>query len=184
MTIGAYTVIWTAFLISTYLLGETTMPKKVHQDGFSVVGIQARTTNAKEATGAGEIPKLWQRFFQDGIQHKIPNKVDGTIYAVYTDYASDRNGEYSFVIGVKVEANAKPPAGLVLKKIPAGEYAIVTTDNGPVSKVVPAAWQQIWPQEDKDQLGGRRAYKADFEVYDQRAADPQNSQVDIYVGVK
>jgi predicted transcriptional regulator YdeE len=160
------------------------MPKKVHQDGFSVVGIETRTTNAKEATSAGVIPKQWQKFFQDGIQQKIRDKVDGTIYAVYSDYASDRNGEYSFLIGMKVKPNATVPAGMVLRSIPAGEYAVITSDQGQVSKVVPGAWQQIYSFEDKHQLGGPRAYRADFELYDQRAADPQNSQVDIYVGLK
>ncbi len=160
------------------------MPKKVHQDGFSVVGIEVRTTNAKEMTGDGAIPKQWQKFFQDGIQQKILDKVDGTIYAVYTDYASDRNGEYSFVIGVRVNPNATAPPGMVLRKIPSGEYAVITSDQGPVGKVVPATWQQIWSMEDKHQLGGARAYRADFEVYDQRAADPQRSQVDVYAGVK
>ena len=160
------------------------MPKTVHQDGFFVVGIEVRTSNAKEMTGEGAIPKQWQKFFQDGIQQKIPDKVDGTIYAVYTDYASDRNGEYSFVIGVKVNPNATVPAGMALRKVPAGDYAVLTSDKGPVSKVVPAAWQQIWSLEDKHQLGGPRAYRADFEVYDQRAADSQSSQVDVYIGVK
>jgi len=160
------------------------MPKTVHQDGFFVVGIEVRTTNAKEMTGEGVIPKQWQKFFQDGIQQKMPDKVDGAIYAVYTDYASDRNGEYSFVIGVKVNPSATVPAGMVLKKIPSGEYAVITSDQGPVGKVVPAAWQQIWSLEDNHQLGGTRAYRADFEVYDKRAADPQSSQVDVYVGVK
>ncbi|MFY9559416.1 MAG: GyrI-like domain-containing protein [Terriglobales bacterium] len=175
---------WFAVLISATTLGEATMPKKVHQNGFPVVGIEVRTTNAKEASGEGVIPKQWQRFFQDGIQQKIPDKVDGTIYALYTDYASDRNGEYSFVIGVKVNPKAKVPAGMILRKIPAGEYAVITSDKGPVGKVVTADWQQIWSLEDKHQLGGPRAYRADFEVYDQRAADPQSSQVDVYVGVK
>jgi len=160
------------------------MQKGVHQEGFSVVGIEVRTTNAKEAGGAGEIPKQWQKFFRDGIQQTIPDKIDGTIYAVYSDYASDRNGEYSFLIGVRVKANATPPNGMVLRKIPAGQYSVITTDKGPASKVVPAAWQQIWSLEDKHQLGGPRAYRADFEVYDQRAADPQSPQVDVYIAVK
>jgi len=176
-------IVWFLVLTSPSLVGET-LPKKIHQRGFSVVGVAVRTTNAKEMSGEGVIPKQWQKFFQDGIQQKIPDKVDGTIYAVYTDYASDRNGEYSFVIGVKVNPNATVPAGMALRKIPAGDYAVLTSDKGPVSKVVPAAWQQIWSLEDKHQLGGPRAYRADFEVYDQRAADPRNSQVDVYVGVK
>jgi len=175
---------WFLVLTSPSILGETAMPKKVHQDGFSVVGIEVRTSNAKEMTGEGAIPKQWQKFFQDGIQQKIPDKVDRTIYAVYSDYASDRNGEYSFLIGVKVNPNATAPAGMVLKKIPSGEYAVITSDQGPVGKVVPAAWQQIWSLEDKHQLGGTRAYHADFEVHDQRSIDPQSSQVDVCVGLK
>ena len=48
--------------------------------------------------------------------------------------------------------------------------------------IFPAAWQQIWKLEDLGKL--KRTYQADFELYDQRAQDPQNAQVDIYIGVK
>ncbi len=34
------------------------------------------------------------------------------------------------------------------------------------------------------QLGGTRAYRSDFEVYDKRAHDPKNTILDVYVGVK
>jgi predicted transcriptional regulator YdeE len=85
---------------------------------------------------------------------------------------------------MKVHPNAKPPGGMVLKKIPAGNYAVIASERGPVAKVVPTAWQQIWSLEDKSQLGSERSYRADFELYDERASDPQNSQVDIYIGVK
>ena len=160
------------------------MPKKLHQEGFSIIGIEARTSNALEMKGEGVIAKQWQRFFQEGVQQKIANRADANIYAVYTDYASDRNGEFSFVIGVSVNPGATVPLGMVLKKIPAGDYALITSEKGPVGKVVVAAWQQEWALEDKAQLSGARAYKADFEVYDSRATDPQNSQVDLYVGLK
>jgi len=49
--------------------------------------------------------------------------------------------------------------------------------------VVPETWSRIWAVP-KSAPGGNRAYQADFEVYDQRAADPQNAQVHIYVGIK
>ena len=166
------------------ILAQTTMPKKVRQDGFSIIGIEARTTNSREAGDDGVIPKQWQKFFRDGVQDKIANRADSNLYAVYSDYASDRNGEYSYVIGVRVNNGATVPAGLVLKKIPAANYVLITSDQGPVAKVVVAAWRQIWTLEDKGQLGGTRAYKADFEIYDHRATDPQNSQVDLYVGLK
>jgi predicted transcriptional regulator YdeE len=169
---------------SAAVCGQTAMPKKVHQEEFSIIGIEARTSNALEMKGEGVIGKQWQKFFQEGVQQKIANRADANIYAAYTDYASDRNGEFSFVIGVKVSAGATVPPGMVLKKVPAGDYALITSQKGPVSEVVPEAWQQVWTLEDKSQLGGIRAYKADFEVYDSRTTDPQNSQVDLYVGLK
>jgi predicted transcriptional regulator YdeE len=170
-------------LISVASAGDAT-PRKVHQNAFYVIGIEARTTNAKEASSDGIIPKQWQKFFQDETLERIPHKTDQNIYAIYTDYASDRNGEYSYVIGCKVNDKSNVPAGMVLKTIPAGNYAMVTSQTGPVAKVIVAAWQQIWALEDNASLGGKRAYRADFEIYDQRAANPQNSQVDIYVGLK
>jgi predicted transcriptional regulator YdeE len=73
---------------------------------------------------------------------------------------------------------------MVAKRVPAGKYAVFTTALGPVGKVVSEKWQEILDLESKSGLGGTRAYKADFEVYDQRSRDPQNSQVDVYIGLK
>jgi predicted transcriptional regulator YdeE len=36
----------------------------------------------------------------------------------------------------------------------------------------------------KSAVGGDRVYRADFEIYDERAGDPQNLQADIYVGIR
>ncbi|HEY6764507.1 MAG TPA: effector binding domain-containing protein [Candidatus Sulfotelmatobacter sp.] len=106
------------------------------------------------------------------------------MYAVYSDYASDRNGEYSFTIGTKVANGSTAPAGLVLRTVPAGTYTVVTCDKGPVTKVVIAAWQRVWKMEDKHELGGTRAYKTDFELYDQSPANLQDAQVDLFIGLK
>ena len=149
---------------------------------FTVVGIEARTTNAKEASSDGIIGKQWQKFFAAGIPQKISNRLDTNFYAVYSGYASDHNGEYSFVIGAKVREGTQVPAGLVSKRIQAGRYEVITSDRGPFPKVVPAAWQKVFSLEDEGKL--KRAYKTDFELYDQRAQDPQNGQVDIYIGLK
>ena len=170
-------------MISAIVAGELSPPKTVRQTGFSVAGIEGRTSNAKEATADGVIGKHWQKFFQNGVLQKIPNKVDGNIYAVYSDYASDRNGEYSLTIGAKVPDGSQAPPGLVLKTVIAGSYTVVTSEKGPVAKVVVAAWQRVWAMEDKHELAPR-AFKTDYELYDQRAADPQNSQADLYIGTK
>lgn len=173
-----------AFLLVTVSLGDTTVnPKVVEKPGFTVIGIAARTSNAKEMTTDGVIGKQWANMFQDGVLAKIPNKADQSIIAVYTDYASDKNGEYTFVLGAKVTSDVDVPAGMVAKKIPAGKYAVFTTEKGPGPKVVPEAWTKI-NSLPKSAVGGDRVYRADFEVYDERAADPQNLQADIYVGIK
>jgi predicted transcriptional regulator YdeE len=169
---------------SVFLAADGSTPKVVHRPAFSVIGIEVRTTNAKEASSDGVIGKQWQKFFRDGVLEKIPNRADSNLYAVYSNYADGRNGEYSFLIGAKVPEGSVPPAGLVLKTVPAGNYAVITSEQGPVVKVVVAAWQRVWKVEDEHTLGGQRAYAADFELYDQRGSDPQNSQVDLYIGLK
>jgi predicted transcriptional regulator YdeE len=150
--------------------------------GFLVIGIEARTTNAKETTAEGIIPRQWQRFFQEGILAKIPNKIGGNIYAIYSDYASDHNGEYDFLIGAMVKEDSVPPPGMVLKNVPGGHFAVLTSERGPLPRVVPQAWQAIFKLEDEKKL--HRAYQADFEIYDQRSQDPENAQVDLYIGIK
>lgn len=158
-------------------------PKIVHETGFRVVGISTRTTNAEEMSGKGVIAKQWDRFMKERLLSKIPNKIDSDILVVYTDYESDANGAYTYIIGARVTSVDDVPPGMVAKKVPAGRYAVFTSEKGIVGKVVPEAWSRIWALP-KSAPGGNRAYQADFEVYDQRSADPQNAQVDIYVGIK
>lgn len=149
---------------------------------FTIIGIEARTDNAKESTAHGVIPLQWQKFFSEGIPGQIPNKTGPNFYAVYTDYANDHTGEYTYIIGAAAKDGTAPPSGMVLRLVPAGQYAVFTTDKGPFAKVVPAAWQRIFELEEEGKL--KRKYQTDFEVYDQRAQDPQNAQVDIYIGIK
>lgn len=163
--------------------GETRSTPTSHQPGFTVIGISARTTNAKEMSGEGVIGKQWDRFMKEGLLSKIPNRVDANILAVYTDYESDASGAYTFLIGARVSSADTVPQGMVAKKVPAGKYAVFTSERGFVGKVVPETWGRIWATP-KSAPGGDRAYRADFELYDQRAADPQNAQVDIYIGIK
>ncbi len=86
------------------------------------------------------------------------------------------------MIGAMVKEGTTPSAGMVAKRVPGGQYAVLTTDKGPLPQVVPVAWQKIFKLEDDGKI--TRAYHTDFEIYDQRARDPQNAQVDIYIGLK
>jgi len=173
-----------ALILASVAVSQTAAPKVVHQDEFFIVGIEARTSGEKEMSEDGLIGAQWQKFYREGVLDRIPNRADQNVYALYTDYALDRMGEFTFVIGAKVKDKSQVPAGMVLKTIPAGQYSVLTSEKGPAPTVIPAAWQKIWALEEKDQLGGKRAYKTDFELYDQRATDPQNLQADLYVGLK
>lgn len=157
--------------------------KIVEQPGFTVIGLAARTSNAKEMTADGMIGRQWGRLMQEGWLAKIPNKTEQSIVAVYTDYASDRDGEYTYVLGARVSSDAEVPPGMVATKVPAGKFAVFTSDEGPGPKVVPETWMKI-NSLPKSAPGGDRVYQADYEVYDERARDPQNLQVDVYVGIR
>ena len=183
--LGAAFLYLVTVLVLTHAFAESSMkPKIVEQSEFSIIGIQVRTSNAKEMSGQGDIPKQWSKFYKEGIADKIPHKVDSTVYAVYTNYASDYNGEYDFIIGMKVSGASDVPPGMVAKKVPSGRFAVITSAKGPVERVVPQAWQRVYSLDDNRQLGGARAYKADFELYDQRSQNPQDAQVDLYIGLK
>jgi predicted transcriptional regulator YdeE len=151
-------------------------------DAFTLVGIEARTSNSNR--GRALIAEQWERFFKDGIFDRIPNKLEASIYALYTDYESNRDGEYSLVIGAKASDSALVPSGMVKKSVPKGNYAVLASAKGPVAKVVPEAWKQIWNLEDSSGLGGRRTYRADFELYGPRSRDPKHAEVDLYIGIR
>src|SRR5579863_171727 len=154
-------------------------PKIVERDEFTVIGIAARTSNAREMTADGIIGKQWGQLMQEGVYGKIPNKADQNIVAVYTDYASDHNGDYTYLLGARVTSGAQVPEGMVAKKIPAGRFAVFTSDKGAGPKVVPETWMKI---NSLPKPALERVYRADYEIYDERAGDPQNLVVDVYVG--
>jgi predicted transcriptional regulator YdeE len=158
-------------------------PRAVEQEGFTVVGIAVRTSNAQQTTAARPIGKQWERLFKEGLLAAIPNKVDGKIMAVYSEYATDKDGEYTYLLGARVRKVESVPEGMTAKNVPAGRYAVFTSERGPVEKVVVEMWRRVW-ETPKNALGGDRTYKADFEVYDQRAQNPADSVVDLYVAVR
>src|SRR5439155_7920616 len=127
--------------------------------GFTVVGIEARTHNAKEATADGIIGRQWHRFIDDAMADRIPDKSDSNLYAVYSEYASDHDGEYTFTVGAPVKAQVAVPGGMVRKLIVAGKYAVITTQKGPFPKVIPEAWLEIFKLEDEGKL--KRSYRTE-----------------------
>jgi predicted transcriptional regulator YdeE len=151
-------------------------------DGFTVAGVMVRTNNARETGPGGEIPKLWARAMQQGLLERVPNRADKDIVVVNSDYASDEHGDYDYTLGVRVTSAEKLPAGFVVKHVQPGRYAVLQSEQGPPSQVVPSLWQKIWEMT-PEELGGQRTYKTDFEVYP-AVADPQNVRMEVHLGLK
>lgn len=152
------------------------------QAGFNVIGITTRTTNKVEMQGNGLIGKLWQRFFMEQVLAKIPNKIDQAVVGVYYDFESDKNGEYTLLVGARVASLDDIPEGLVGLEVPAGKMAVFTTEKGPLTEVTVGTWMRIWDLEDQGKLD--RTYIADYEIYDERSADPANAMVEIHIGIR
>lgn len=168
--------------VCTAAAQDVMTPRQTESLGFDVIGIEARTNNAQESGGDGAIPKQWQRLFMENLLSRIPDRLDQSIVAVYTNYASDWNGNYTYVLGAKVKPGTRAPDGMVSKRVPAGTCIELTSKRGKPEQVVPEMWKEVWTY---FQIPGSpaRAYGADFEIYDD-LSDPTNMQVKLYIGVK
>lgn len=153
---------------------------------IKLVGICVRTSNEQELDKMkGNIFPCVQQYFHQGLAEKISNrKRPGTTFCSYTDYETDYNGAYTYFIGEEVSLfKTELPEGFQRLVIPKQQYSKFTTSPAPMPDVIVNAWKEIWEMSPK-QLGGHRAYKTDFEVYDERAADHQNIVLDLYIGIE
>ncbi|MBO1514656.1 GyrI-like domain-containing protein [Metabacillus bambusae] len=152
----------------------------IQRKSFQLIGISAVTSNEAEMKNEGVIEGLWGKIYSSEFIQTIPNKINQSIFALYTNYESDETGTYTFVIGSEVVQDTKEALGMEKFEVPEAKYIVFTTRKGPVQEVVIEAWQEIWEWSKTNE----RAFLSDFEVYDERTIDPENSQVDIYISVK
>lgn len=159
--------------------------EKVSRSEISLIGLAIRTNNKNEMnTQTAKIGELVRYYHQEEIAAQIPNRINfGVTLSVYTDYDSDEHGNYTYFIGEEVDSFEEVPEGLHVLIIPPADYQKFTTEAGKMPDVVIQAWQQIWGMGGQE-LGGKRTYLADFELYDHRAIDVDDSIVDIYIGIE
>nr|WP_199157878.1 GyrI-like domain-containing protein [Pedobacter sp. ASV2] len=144
---------------------------------FSVVGISVRTTNENEQSG-NDIPELWNKFMTENILEKIPNKVDPSIYVIYTDYEKDHTKPYTTIIGCKVSEIDEIPAGMVSNTIEKAIYKKYPVKGNLAEGAVLNAWTKIWTTDIP------RIFTSDFEVYGEKAQNPEQAELDIFIAVK
>ncbi len=144
---------------------------------FNIIGISVRTTN-KDGQAAKDIGELWQKFMSEGVLDKIPNKVDNTIYSLYTEYDGDYTQPYTTLLGCKVSSLEVIPEGMMGKSFNDGNYVKFISKGDLTKGAVYESWVKIW----KIELD--RAYTVDFEVYDEKKANNlENSEVAIFISV-
>ena len=136
---------------------------------FDVTGLQIRTSNARAMETIGP---LWGRAHAGGLAGLPTPAEHDRLYAVYSNYESDHNGEYDFTIGRAVYPD-EVPEGMTHVRIPSRRYAVVTA-KGEMPGALIESWMQIWAADLP------RAFKTDFEVHD--PATP--GEVEIWLSIK
>ncbi len=150
---------------------------KTKLNPFWVIGVSVRTTKKNEKF-AKDIPALWDTFTADETMHKIPNKLEDTIYAIYTDYESDHTEAYTMILGCRVENLDAIPEGMTGVQVQKSTYSRFTAKGDITQGVIYDKWVNIW-ETDLD-----RTYSTDFEVYGEEAKNPKDAEVDIFIAIK
>jgi predicted transcriptional regulator YdeE len=138
---------------------------KVIMESFTVMGREVRTSNAREMSGRGVIGQLWSKMNPDL----------GVPVAVYSEYATDKDGEYSYMLGVEISHNETLSLQFSKRTTEGGNYVCLKTEGPGTPELVVGLWRQIWALEEAGQLV--RAYHTDFEIYTAKG-------LELYVGIR
>ena len=152
--------------------------EKVKLPSFTIIGIAVRTTN-ENGKSAKDISALWQQFMDENVLSKIPKKIDNTVYSLYTNYESDHMHPYTTIIGCKVDNIDAVPKGMVGQAFDGGNYLKMTISGNLAEDLVINQWLKIWEMIDLD-----RTYTVDFDVFGEKAQNPSDAEIDIFVGIK
>jgi len=144
---------------------------------FSIIGISVRTTNENEQS-AKDIPALWNTLLSEGILSKIPNKISNDIVCVYTDYEKDHTKPYTTILGAIVDNLDGVPEGMTGKTIEGINYEKFTAKGNLAEGIVIKKWIKIWNSDLE------RIFTSDFEIYGEKAQNPENAEVDIFIAIK
>ncbi len=134
--------------------------------------------------GSAKIGPTLQKYFGEAFPQKIKHRKNpGTTLCIDTNYESDFTENHTYFIGEEVTSFDNVDKGLETLIIPAQNYVKFRNEPGPRPAVCIDMWKNIWTMSATD-LGGERAYLADFEVYDERSHDQNNVTLDIYIGIR
>lgn len=141
--------------------------QKVELSFKTINGLKTRSKNVDEMNfDTQKIGPLWGRFIGT-YAPPFPH------YGVYTNYASDMQGEYDVLAGAEEKLEGEEIENVTIK---AGRY-LKFSAKGELHTAVMQCWEQIWAYFQDPSIDERRAYETDFEVY------KSMEEVEVYVGV-
>lgn len=146
------------------------MKTQLVQNDRKIAGIAILTNNAEAAS---TIPALWEKFYGESTAGKIPGAVSDSVYAIYTNFENEgknNEGQYTFLIGMEIEAEGDMPTGMNTIEIPSSRYHIFDVEAGKPEKVIDT-WMDIWSNNNLN-----NSYKCDFEEY------KASGKIAIYIG--
>ncbi|EGR3963844.1 AraC family transcriptional regulator [Vibrio cholerae] len=143
-------------------------------DGFEVVGLSVRTTNASELNpSTAKIGQLWERFYANAGQ-KLSEK--SKVYGVYTNYESDSKGAFD-VIACSDALSTEVLLDAIKVEIVSGNY-VVFSATGELPQAVLNLWTVVLNFFDSENCPYERSYTTDFEYY------KSNTEVEIFISLK
>ena len=145
---------------------------------LKIIGIATQTSN-NDSQAIEDLGKLWHQFFCENIMTKIPNAISSNIYSVYTDYESDFTGKYTTIIGLEVASLDEIPQGMIGREFQPQTFKKYIA-KGELHEAVGKMWTEIW----NDDINLNRTYNYDYELYTDKAQNPMDAEIEIYIGVK
>lgn len=139
-----------------------------------IIGIATRTDNKTFQETA--LP-LWGRFYAEQICEKIPSKFSKATVALYSQYESDHQGPFTYLLGCEVSSLDHIPNGLVGMMVPAATYAHFSLE-GPYPQSLIQTWQSIWSSHLP------RSFTYDFEIYPETFDQKNSPQMGLWINLK
>lgn len=151
-------------------------PKIMNKDEFKIIGMKYYGANQNN-----EIPNLWGDFSTRITE--IQNRVNSGVTMGLCEYVPNLTDEskFSYIACVEVDALVEIPDGMVGKIVSTNQYAVFT-HKGPAKKL----------GETYEYIYGNWLLKSDyepieahdFELYDQRFTDDENSEMEIFIPIR
>lgn len=156
--------------------GISVKPKIVNKEAFNVVGIRYFGSNQNN-----EIPQTWNSFLQQKV--KIKHQLNPETTYGMCEHVSDLtdDSEFAYIACVEVDSLEEIPEGMSGKTVAANQYAVFTHKGsvdrlGDTYEYIYGNWFMKSDYE--------RTEDDDFELYDQRFTNDENSEMEIFIPIR